>query len=72
MINVQALEKFFTESTTPKEFAEVMHAIMTDYVRMACFAEGKAELSTLVWHIDLLEELRQAVLVSEQESSSVK
>lgn len=62
MINITILERHLIENISPKEFAEVLHGIMTDYVRMACLAGENADLKTVVCHIDFLEELRNVVL----------
>ena len=69
MINAAYLQKFFTEDTNPKEFAEVMHSLMADYVRLACMAEGSAVLKRVAFHVDYLEDVRRAVLEADCEPS---
>lgn len=65
MINIAALQKYFTEEFAPREFAEQLHSVMTDYVRMACYAGGEASPKTVAWNIDFLESLRRVVLECE-------
>lgn len=65
MIDVAVLQKYFAEETNPREFAENIHAVMADYVRLSCCAEQEADSKTILWNIDFLEELRCVVLKSE-------
>lgn len=65
MIDVAVLQKYFTEETNPREFAESIHAVMADYVRLSCCAEQEADPKTILWNIDFLEELRRVALKCE-------
>lgn len=63
MIDVTAIQKFLSDDMTPHEFAEQLHRIMADYVRLACFAGANADLSVVGNHIEILEEFRNSVLL---------
>ena len=65
MIDVTAIQKFLSDDMTPREFAEQLHCIMADYVRLACFAGANADLSVVGNHIEILEEFRSRVLQCE-------
>ena len=62
MIDVTAIQQFFADNMAPCEFAEQLHHIMADYVRLACFAGENANLYMIGNHLEILEEFRNHVL----------
>lgn len=56
------LETFFAEDCSVKDFAELMHGVMTDYVMMAAHAGGEADLRTVARNIDFLDSVRRVVM----------
>lgn len=65
MIDVAAVQKFFENDISPREFAEFLHGIMADYVRVSCFDGDNANLKVIGHNIDILEEFRSVVLKCE-------
>lgn len=62
MMNTDALGRLLTQDYTVTQFAELMHDVMTEYVRMACHAGAEAYPKKLAQHIDFLESVRKAAL----------
>ena len=65
MINTAALQKYFTDDFTPRDFAEQLHSVMADYTIMACYSEGNADMKKVGLNIDFLEDFRRVVLECE-------
>ena len=69
-MNLSSIERLLTEDFTIGQFAEAMHSVMTDYVRMALYAGAEADLSQVARNMEFLEAVRSTVLQCEDPDCS--